>query len=271
MAIRGRRRLMYLPSVLMICLEAVLFPGTLVLGATISTVELSSGLILVAAVTYAAASLVSMSALRLYTARRSSFAGVILRVAVALAMAAFISSQFYDFVPRLAAASSILAAITIVTFVTTVSIRIAFDCIWDREAQARVVLVLGAGSRAAEIARLQRRADRQGFVVMGYVVTAADQVTAVAPHLRVNVRENLLAYCQRHGIEEIVAAMCNRRHGFPLHEVNECRAAGIAVTGLGAFIERETGRIRLDALGYFSRASSRLNLVSSLKSEIISP
>jgi FlaA1/EpsC-like NDP-sugar epimerase len=132
--------------------------------------------------------------------------------------------------------------------VTSAVIRVTFDCLRNHEARQRAVLVLGAGKRAADIARLRRRADRQGFVVLGYVATAGDQFTAVAPRPRVDAHDNLLTYCQQHGVAEIVAAMDDHRHGFPLAQVNKCRDAGIAITTLGAFLERETGGIRLDAL-----------------------
>jgi FlaA1/EpsC-like NDP-sugar epimerase len=273
MTTRGRRRFLYLPSAVLICLEAVLFPAALVLAAVITVVELSTEVILAAAVAYAAAGLVSMSALRLYTARGSSFPGLILRIGLALGVTAFLSSQLYDFVSKLAAASSILAATTIIAFVTIGVIRLIFDCMRNHEARQRVVLVLGAGGRASEIDRLRRRADRQGFVVLGYVVIARDQFTAVAPQLRVDVRENLLAYCQQHGVEEIVAAMDDHSHGFPLTQVNKCRDAGIAITSLGAFIERETGGIRLDALERSTRAHAGAGdrSIYGTESETISP
>jgi len=247
MATRGQRRFVYLPSAVLICLEAASLLAAFLLGAAITVTGLSIEGILVAAMVYAAASLASMSVLRLYTARRSSLPGLMLRVGLALGMTAFICFRLYDLVPRLATAGAILPAAAVVTFVTVLAIRIAFDCIWERQA-LRVVLVLGAGRRAADVARLRRRADRQGFVVLGYVATSGDRSFAITPRLRVDVCDNLLAYCRRHGVEEIVVAMDDPRHGFPLTEANKYRDAGIAITGLGAFLERETGGIRLDAL-----------------------
>jgi FlaA1/EpsC-like NDP-sugar epimerase len=242
------RRFMYLPSAVLICMEAASFLGAFLLGAAITVAELSIDSVSVAAVAYAVASLVSMSSFRLYTARRSSFPSLLLRIGLALGMAVFLSSQLYDFVPKLAAANSVLTSAAIITFVTVVAIRVTFDCIRDLEERQRIVLVLGAGRRAADIACSRRLADRQGFIVMGYVATSSDQFTAVSPRMVVDVQENMLAYCQRHGVEEIVVAVDNHRHGFPLTQVNRCRDAGIAIIGVGAFLERETGGIRLDAL-----------------------
>jgi sugar transferase (PEP-CTERM system associated) len=49
-------------------------------------------------------------------------------------------------------------------------------------------------------------------------------------------------------IDEIIVAMDDRRQQFPLTELLECRLAGIAVTDLSTFLERETGKIHLDIL-----------------------
>jgi sugar transferase (PEP-CTERM system associated) len=42
--------------------------------------------------------------------------------------------------------------------------------------------------------------------------------------------------------------MDDRRRGFPIRELLDCRLAGIDVTELVSFLERETGRVRVDVL-----------------------
>jgi sugar transferase (PEP-CTERM system associated) len=54
--------------------------------------------------------------------------------------------------------------------------------------------------------------------------------------------------CERHEVDEIVVAMNDRRAAFPVRELLDCRLAGIDVTDLSTFLERETGRVRLDVL-----------------------
>jgi sugar transferase (PEP-CTERM system associated) len=49
-------------------------------------------------------------------------------------------------------------------------------------------------------------------------------------------------------LDEIVMAMDDRRRGFPVHELLECRLAGIEIQDLPTFLERETGKVRLDVL-----------------------
>jgi sugar transferase (PEP-CTERM system associated) len=99
---------------------------------------------------------------------------------------------------------------------------------------------------AESLVNLRRRADRRGFEIVGFVRVngeSADGIDAlsVAPN-------GLLSLCQRQHVDEIVVAMDDRRQSFPLSELLECRLAGIEVTELVSFLERETGRVRIDVL-----------------------
>jgi sugar transferase (PEP-CTERM system associated) len=46
----------------------------------------------------------------------------------------------------------------------------------------------------------------------------------------------------------VVVAMDDRRRGFPIAELLQCRLAGVDVTEQLSFLERETGRVRIDIL-----------------------
>ena len=47
---------------------------------------------------------------------------------------------------------------------------------------------------------------------------------------------------------EIVVAMEDRRHGFPVGQILDCKMSGIEVRDMLGFFEQVTGRIKLDAL-----------------------
>jgi sugar transferase (PEP-CTERM system associated) len=49
-------------------------------------------------------------------------------------------------------------------------------------------------------------------------------------------------------IDEIVVAMDDRRLGFPIDEVLECKINGLKISNFLAFFERQSGKIQLDAL-----------------------
>jgi sugar transferase (PEP-CTERM system associated) len=64
----------------------------------------------------------------------------------------------------------------------------------------------------------------------------------------VDCGNDLLGFCERHDVDEIVVAMDDRRQEFPLRELLHCRINGIDVLELVSFLERETGAVRLDVL-----------------------
>jgi sugar transferase (PEP-CTERM system associated) len=124
--------------------------------------------------------------------------------------------------------------------------RAVFSRLVDEDVFKRRVLVYGSGQGAAAIAELRRRSDRRGFVLVGYV--KADGEARALPVTTLDPSLGLFDLCERHGVDEVVVAMDDRRRHFPLRELLECRLAGVDVTELLTFLERETGRVRLDVL-----------------------
>jgi sugar transferase (PEP-CTERM system associated) len=125
--------------------------------------------------------------------------------------------------------------------------RYVFTHVVDDEAFKRRVLVYGCGQRATSIANLRRRSDRRGFVVIGYVQPDGEDCVVPAGQL-ITSDGHIQEVCERHNIDEVVVAMDDRRRAFPLLELLECRLAGTDVIELLTFLERETGRVRIDAL-----------------------
>jgi sugar transferase (PEP-CTERM system associated) len=58
----------------------------------------------------------------------------------------------------------------------------------------------------------------------------------------------LFRWSAENEVDEIIVAMDDRRRGFPMHEFLECRLAGIEILELPTFLERETGKVWLEAL-----------------------
>ncbi|NJN06091.1 MAG: sugar transferase, partial [Rhodobacteraceae bacterium] len=102
------------------------------------------------------------------------------------------------------------------------------------------------GWQAKSISSLKRRTDRTGFHVVGYVRAEGDPPASIEP-CEIEPGE-LLAFCERNEVDEIVVAMDDRRRAFPLHDLLECRLRGIDIIELLSFLERETGKVRLEVL-----------------------
>lgn len=200
------------------------------------------------ALLFSAIMMVCFLAFGLYSLRqRARLAGLALRVAVALLAGFVITATLFYFVPVLVLGGGVVALAAIGGLCGVTVSRVIFSHVVDENLFKRRVLVYGAGESAAAIAGLRRRADRRGFVLTGFVPAHRNE-RAVALDRIVDPGESLVGLCERLGVVEVVVAMDDRRNGFPIAELLKCRLAGIDVTELLTFLERETGRVRLDVL-----------------------
>lgn len=95
---------------------------------------------------------------------------------------------------------------------------------------------------------LRRRSDRRGFMVVGYLTAEGDAPGEIPGSLWLRNDRGLPSLCSDLNVDEIVVAMDDRRISFPMEELLECRLRGIEITDLASFLERETGKLRLDIL-----------------------
>ena len=200
------------------------------------------------ALLFSAVMMVCFLAFGLYSLRqRARLAGLALRVAVALLAGFVLTVTLFYLVPALFLGRGIVALAAIGGLCGVTVSRVIFSHVVDENVFKRRVLVYGAGESAAAIAGLRRRADRRGFVVAGFVPAHRNE-RAVALDRILDPGTSLVALCERLNVVEVVVAMDDRRNGFPIAELLKCRLAGIDVIELLTFLERETGRVRLDVL-----------------------
>jgi sugar transferase (PEP-CTERM system associated) len=207
-----------------------------------------SGNLFPTAMLFAFLALASLVAVGLYSTRqRVGKAGIFVRIVAAVANAAGVSALFYYFIPALRVDRSVLLGAAAIGIVLCFLVRLLFERIVDEDLFKRRVLVYGAGERSRSLIELRRRSDQRGFKIIGYMATDGDMVI-VPPDKLVQRPEDIYQWALEHGIDEIVMAMDDRRRGFPMHELLECRLAGIEILELPSFLERETGKVRLDVL-----------------------
>ena len=106
-------------------------------------------------------------------------------------------------------------------------------------------LIYGAGKRAASISELRRRADRRGFKIVGRVAAPGDKIIEDTIQLSAN-HESITQVAVRENVDEIVVAMDDRRGNLPVSDLLNAKLRGIEVLDLLEFLERETGKIRVD-------------------------
>jgi sugar transferase (PEP-CTERM system associated) len=115
----------------------------------------------------------------------------------------------------------------------------------DRNVFRVRTLVYGAGQRASSIADLRRKADRRGFQIVGKIAPSGDVILDEANIVDPQNR-SLLEVAEQTEADEIVVAMDDRRGKLPIGDFLEARLNGIEVIDLLEFLERETGKIRVD-------------------------
>jgi sugar transferase (PEP-CTERM system associated) len=184
----------------------------------------------------------------LYSSRqRAQLTGIFVRLVVAMVVASCAIAAVFYLVPSLHLWRGVAALAVIGTGCAVLASRLVFGRAVDQEIFKRRVLVYGAGNSAAAVATLRRSADRRGFLLAGFVSPPGEERTVPNERL-LDPRGDLRALCEQLSVSEVVVAMDDRRRGFPIRDLLECRLAGIDVTELLTFLERETGRVRIDVL-----------------------
>ncbi len=197
---------------------------------------------------FSAIVLICLLAFGLYSARqRAQLSGVLVRVVAALLVATAVLAAVFYLVPELRLWRGVEALAVIMSGCGVIISRLVFARVVDQEIFKRRVLVYGVGVAAGSVAALRRSADRRGFHLTGFVQPENEQPT-VPPERVLDPAGDLRGLCERLNVTEVVVAMDDRRRGFPIRELLECRLAGVDVTELLSFLERETGRVRVDVL-----------------------
>jgi sugar transferase (PEP-CTERM system associated) len=210
--------------------------------------ELGLGALWPRAVALSAIVMACLLAVGLYSSRqRVQLSGILARLLVALLASSCAMVALFYAVPSLRLGRGVAALAVTLVLCGVVASRLIFARVADEEIFKRRVLVYGAGSTATAIARLRRANDRHGFTLAGFVQPPGEPPAVPAERV-LDAGGDLRSLCGRLGVTEIVVAMDDRRRGFPIPELLDCRLAGVEVTELLTFLERETGRVRIDLL-----------------------
>jgi sugar transferase (PEP-CTERM system associated) len=240
--------------------------GWLRFGLDLPALEQQDGPLWPRALLFSAAMGGCLLAFGLYSARqRARSGGIVVRVMAAMAAGVIVTTVCFYIIPHLWIGRGVLTLAAVSAATIVVALRLGFTRFVDENRFKRRVLVYGTGHTTTCISRLRRRADRRGFVLAGFVQPEGEEIEVARERVLVP-NGDLLELCAWFEIDEVVVAMDDRRRAFPIRELLECRLAGIEVTELLTFLERETGRVRIDVLNPswlifgegFNRGSLRL-------------
>lgn len=234
--------------------EMVMLIGALVLAVFIrfhdelSYVETGLGPLWPRLLVFSSVIVISLLAFGLYSPRqRAPMFGIFLRLVVAVIVGTAVTTVFFYFIPDIRIGRGVMMLAALASVAGLILSRTAFSRIVDEAIFKRRVIVYGAGRLALPIANLRRRADRRGFVLVGFVQPDGEAAAVPSDRL-IRAGGTLRELSSRHNVDEVVLAMDDRRRAFPIRELLECRFAGMEVTEVPTFLERETGRVCVDVL-----------------------
>ena len=228
-----------------ILFSSVYVAGLVVLG-SVAECDRLLGPLAPKAMLVAAVALVSLTTMGLYQFhQRLYFSEAVVRVMVGLALACLgLAILFYAYPPLLITRDVATVAIGY-ALVLVLGVRYFFVKTVDENIFRRRTMVYGAGETASSIHSIRRRADRRGFKLVGSVAAKGDTVVMQEKLVEPNGR-SITDIAHEIGAEEIVVAMDDRRGNLPIRELLDARLQGIDVIDILEFLERETGKIRVD-------------------------
>ncbi|MCB1769722.1 MAG: TIGR03013 family PEP-CTERM/XrtA system glycosyltransferase [Candidatus Competibacteraceae bacterium] len=189
-----------------------------------------------------------MTAMGLYERNFWSGRGdMLLRIGVSFLVGLFVMTLAYYLFPDLSLGRGEFSLSFGIAFFGVLLLRFVFFEASDREVLKRRILVLGVGQNASRIEEMQQNTSIS-FLVAGYVQLHEDEDLRVPANDLFRVSNHLSDLAERLEIDEIVVALDDRRKGFPIDQVLECKIQGFRISSFLDFYERETGKIQLDAL-----------------------
>ncbi|PYO90823.1 MAG: sugar transferase [Gemmatimonadetes bacterium] len=265
-----------LPLVLLMLVEAAMHVGAVYFARTLRFLDIHfliypSGEWLPRALLYSLVMLGVMTAFGLYgTALHKRDREYQVRFLASYPAGALLMVIVFYVIPTSFLGRGILALSFLFSLILTVLARVVFFRIVGGDTLKRRVLVLGSGSRAAEVeGLLSRLGSRAGFHLVGFVLCGDEQPGRDKSKLLgdCNALRSLVA---QHRIDEIVVGVRDRRNGhFPMSKLLECKLEGTSIVDLPTFFERETGHVQLNSLSaswmVFSEGFSKTGFQRLLK------
>lgn len=173
---------------------------------------------------------------------------MIIRIVGSFAISLTVLSLFFYALPLFFVGRGALSIALLFSFVGLLVARLVHYAFSDHESLKKRVLVLGAGKSAHRIEQsLRRKVDRKGLHLVGYVHVKGEK-DAVDDHKILHAEQIFDEIVDPQQVDEIVIAIEDRRKNFPVDEVLKCKVNGIEIVDLITFFERQTGKIRIDAL-----------------------
>jgi sugar transferase (PEP-CTERM system associated) len=204
------------------------------------------------AMAFAAAIVFSMSAMGMYQLNfteglRNPF---FLRLMPSFVMGFAILTLVFYIAPDLYFGRGILVLVFVIAGAGIFMARIIFFKTSELRFLESRILFLGGGPLAKECSDLaMHNTSYHKYDIAGFIPIPAEECCVPdSDLLKVREGESLLSLAIAYNVGEIVVSVQNRRNGFPIKELLDCKLQGLKVTDAATFFERETCQIRVDSL-----------------------
>jgi sugar transferase (PEP-CTERM system associated) len=168
------------------------------------------------------------------------------RLLAAMFFATIALSVTFFFLPDIKTWRSVFLYAFVLSIIGNTVLRGLFIRLGGLDRFKRRILVMGAGQRAQQIHTIAA-AKEASFMITRTIRMAASESSVTDVMDRESIG-SLIALTESLGIDEVVLAVDERRGGLPIASLIEVKLGGTQITELTTFIERETGRVDVDAL-----------------------
>lgn len=239
--------------------EALVLVGAAYAGAAVRFLGLQEGAAVpgidhffISALAFAGAIIFSMSAMGMYQLNfseglRNPF---LTKLMPSFAIGFLILTLLFYVAPEIQIGRGLLFVVFVIAGVGILTARTIFFKTSELRFLESPIMFVGSGPLAKECSGLAtRESSYHKYNIVGYIgMPNEEQLVPASTVLPRREGISLAALANAHHVKEIVVAVENRRGGFPIQELLDCKLQGIKVTDAATFFERETCQIRVDSL-----------------------
>jgi sugar transferase (PEP-CTERM system associated) len=172
---------------------------------------------------------------------------LLIRVALSYLAAIGLENLLLLFIPDFTISKGVVAIALLGSFFGMMCNRVIFYKLTKRNILNKKILVIGVGENAQKIIDSNAGYIHRGFQVVGCVALPGEPVV-IDSKLVFDSSRNILDIITQHRVDEIVITIDDKRGALPIKALLDCKMAGVVISDLRTFFEREKALIYLENL-----------------------
>lgn len=190
--------------------------------------------------------LLAMIATGLYRRENTrDISAILLKVTLSFMIGFGLLTLLYFTNPTLFIETNSLPATLICAFTGVVCTRLMFRRVCNLSHLNHNILVIGTGDRARKLESMIQSGQISGVNIVTNLRPTGELADQILSKNIIHDSSRLCRIVEEHNVSEIVVAQDDRRGTFAADDILSCKMAGIPVTNLVGFLEKQTGSISL--------------------------